>query len=239
MNSFIEGAAYVSPSRNQLYLCEQHSDEAALILHSVGRWEYAKIGNPKIPDDLVLIWAPGDESPTRVIRDPKNPGTVRLDPPVALKAGDTFYPSAIHRGVPIHTPYNATHVHGLPATHPFGGTLISSKDVPQETVMRIFESATNDDPVVKYDPDGTLVYQHPKTRGWFYPTRYNETPGLYEDELENPEGFGNRWEYRDADPSGYGDAAKSWLEVDTGTWHAVPNDGASAVAVRWRCKLDA
>lgn len=54
MTEFIRGAAYVSPSRDQLWTYDQ--------------LEICRLTNYPIPDDLVLVWAPGEELPIRYTR---------------------------------------------------------------------------------------------------------------------------------------------------------------------------
>jgi hypothetical protein len=83
------------------------------------------------------------------------------------------------------------------------------------------------------DSAGNLTDFHPKLRGWFYPTRYNEIPGRYEDEN------GHEWYYR-LDPG-----KPSWaLANDLDGWFHVPltlsedERPGNPIAVRWIGELE-
>jgi hypothetical protein len=60
---FVEGAAYVGPSRNTVYISSNNGD--------LWEWErehrvngtVVRVDPPSRPDDLVLIWEPGDPMP--------------------------------------------------------------------------------------------------------------------------------------------------------------------------------
>jgi len=84
MTEFVKGAAYVSPSRDQLWTGDQI--------------ETAQRTNVEIPDDLVLVWAPGEPLPIRYTRlgdkyvfaVPLEIGGVYVPKPVRIPDGTTI-----------------------------------------------------------------------------------------------------------------------------------------------------
>lgn len=75
-----------------------------------------------------------------------------------------------------------------------------------------------------------------KRRGWFYPTRYNERPGRYEDEVSTI------WICNPDHEQAY-NTGRQWIEDGGNTWYAVPVDAHDEnfplpIAVRWIGELD-
>lgn len=215
MTDFIEGAAYVSPSRQELY----SSDGDGLYTRG-GDWVDPTVKG--FPTDLVMIWAPGDEvrgaSLWSVIFRGKAPSEAGplTEPPVELKV----------------KPDAPTEVRD------------DSRPNPNWSTFKFEQSISNPDVVTIPCPDGRpgcavlhtmkrsewvarQKQESLKSRGWYYPTRYNEKPGRYEDER------GRIWEHR-AIPD-----KPAWF-AEEGPYenYVVPADERGLLHVRWVGELD-
>jgi hypothetical protein len=171
---FIQGAAYVSPSRNEVY-----TGNGDGLYTRGGHW--VDPSTKSMPDDLVCIWKPGDRIEYR-------------------------WPDWLDGAAE---------------------TVILDSDAPSTPDEWTGKSRQRDRLIKRIGPGGE-TWQHPKLKGWFYPTRYNETPGRYEDEE------GNRWTFRKTEQ--YPDGG--WYFPLWNEWFDIPQLEGDPAAVRWVGELD-
>lgn len=217
---YVEGAAYVSQSRGEAYIGKRGVNGAYALVDDEGEY----VEDRALPDDLVCIWAPGDPLPTRII--PASPTMWKFDPPVKLTPGEYLMPFA---GIPgVRAPRG-----GMNVTAAYTGSPPPSFWHPADPHPH--EQVTHPSAVA----DGVRYFLNQS--GFFYPTRYNERPGRYEDERTN------KWRYDPEAPSGPGNpSGPRWsLEKDPNGWFEIPvtlsedtNLMGYPIAVRWIGGLD-
>lgn len=107
-----------------------------------------------------------------------------------------------------------------------------------ENTIRVWPNSDINEPVKRWDASGNLVWEHPKSKGWFLPTRFHETPGRYEDE------DGRTWWFREGEwwETPVGDLKPKWQQTCWTPYRNTYINGSQlhpvSIHVRWVGDLD-